>query len=344
VSLAGQPVKRLIRPFRVAPSIPVPERPVVPALESRRLNLPATPFDLPGDNTDGADILQPLLRRAGRAVVQYVESAALVVGEEHYVQETYRRVMRDGSINTRLGAVPILTPERENVQKTQIVSEFILVQTPEALADGLPWMEFRDVASVDGKAVRDRDERLARLFLNRAADTIGRARAMAAESARFNMALAQGTLNLPGLALLALHPLNQGRFAFKDVTAQAAFGAPQTIEVSFVEIRRPTLARSQDGRDSAMEGRVWINPANGSVVKTMLRAGTGGASSEVTAVYRRNAKTGLILVAEMFERAYDQVSEMNVDGHATYGNYRRFETSGRIVDVPTGEIPAPDVK
>ena len=46
------------------------------------------------------------------------------------------------------------------------------------------WVVFRDVFEVDGKAQRDRDERLMKLFLKPDADTFRQAQRIAEESAR----------------------------------------------------------------------------------------------------------------------------------------------------------------
>jgi hypothetical protein len=49
------------------------------------------------------------------------------------------------------------------------------------------WVEFRDVFEVDGKPVRDRDQRIVNLFMRPTNGAIAQGRRIADESARFNI-------------------------------------------------------------------------------------------------------------------------------------------------------------
>lgn len=94
-----------------------------------------------------------LLAKASVYVQQFVEQFSNVVAEETLVQET-------------------TNPRR----KRTLRSDFLLVRFP-----GEPqWLVFRDVAEVDGKPVRDKEERLTTLFLEPAADAVCRGREMQA--------------------------------------------------------------------------------------------------------------------------------------------------------------------
>ena len=78
-------------------------------------------------------------------------------------------------------------------------SDFLLVKSPET--DAL--VPFRDVIEVDGVAVRDREARLAKLFLNAtptsADDTMARAERIREEGARYNLGNMRSTLGNPVL-------------------------------------------------------------------------------------------------------------------------------------------------
>ena len=95
-------------------------------------------------------------------------------------------------------------------------------------------------------------------------------------------------------------------------------------------------------------GTVWIGRADGSVVRTSLTV--RDAATNTTAVldvdYRLDAKLGLKVPVRMSETYEQQVilnvaprgSPQNLSARreriecvATYSNYRRFETSGRLV-------------
>lgn len=294
------------------------------------------------NRTDRANSLPVLLRRAGEAVVQFVEAATLVVGEERYDEESYRRLLVDRMASSAwLGTEAVMTPEHVGTERRRFVSEVVLVQTPDSQETGVPWMEFRDLVSVDGKAIRGSDGRLRRLFSPRSTNSISTARALTAES-RIAIAPVRGTLNLPGLALLALHPLNQGRFAFKlGPDAESGDWAP--VELQFAETSRPTLARNLDGSDNPMNGRVWLDARDGRAVKTALSVRGPTAWVDITTTYRRDAKTRLNLPVEMSEEAYDAETDVTVQGRARYRNYRLFETSGRSVGVPIPNVPAPGI-
>ena len=67
--------------------------------------------------------------------------------------------------------------------ETVLVSDFLLVQVP-----GEGWLPFRDVFERDGKQVRDREERLAALFLKGSSrSAFEQARAIMDEGARYNI-------------------------------------------------------------------------------------------------------------------------------------------------------------
>ena len=78
------------------------------------------------------------------------------------------------------------------------------------------WQPFRDVFEVDHIPIRDREQRLAKLFLGNKTDseTQERARAIADESARYNLGAVQRTINNPVFALMFLQPDAREHFKF----------------------------------------------------------------------------------------------------------------------------------
>ena len=82
---------------------------------------------------------EELLGRATAYVQYFVNQFANVVAEERYTQET-------------------TSPHRRRVLR----SDILMVMFPGATE----WLVFRDVAEVDGKPVRDREERLTKLFVD----------------------------------------------------------------------------------------------------------------------------------------------------------------------------------
>ena len=78
-------------------------------------------------------------------------------------------------------------------------SDFLLVRPPGAER----FVEFRDVFEVDGRPVRDRQDRLTRLFLDTSANT-DRIRAIIEDSARYNIGNIPRNVNTPMLPLVFL--------------------------------------------------------------------------------------------------------------------------------------------
>ncbi|MGE5198167.1 MAG: hypothetical protein ACM3H9_00910, partial [Rhodospirillaceae bacterium] len=100
-----------------------------------------------------------------------------------------------------------LVAEEEYLQSSRgknvrLRSDYLLVR-PEKSPD---WISFRDVFEVDGVPVRDRDDRLKRLFLAPGVDTETQLLAIVMESARYNIGAVERRLNVPLFLLRFLAP------------------------------------------------------------------------------------------------------------------------------------------
>ena len=278
---------------------------------------PAPPPVVPA--TPVAADLAPLLARAGRYVVEYGKAFSEVVAEENYRQEYLgqRRFSR---------------------------ADLVFVTLPGAL----PWATFRDVYEVDGHQVRDRTARLEKLFLASSADAAAtRAGAILTESSRFNLGPVLRSVNIPTLALLFLHPDNQGRFTFERKGRGKVQGS-EAVEVALTERVRPTLVNDGAGGDAPVQGRIWIEPDTGAVLRTDVEYDIASKESpqrtqaRVVTEYRREAKLGILVPLEMRERYSlpiqatrgfqifddrrdkDSQSHLIIEALAQYGAYRRF--------------------
>ena len=178
--------------------------------------------------TTGEPGLAEVLARAGRYVVGYEQALSMVTAEEEYVQRL--RVAAGGPVRD------------QRILRSDVV--FVRVE-----GTALPWFLFRDVYEVDGHAVRDRQARLEKLFLQAPADALARAQAIADEGARFNLGRGTRNLNVPSLALTVLHPSVQARFAFERRGLVHVYGR-EFVEVAFRETSTPTLIR-QAARQAA---------------------------------------------------------------------------------------------
>jgi hypothetical protein len=204
------------------------------------------------------------------------------------------------------------------------------------------WVAFRDVFEVDGKAVRDREERLTRILQNVTADSLEQARKIAVESARYNLdpdtTRIDRTINVPMTALLFLRSANQDRSTFRLGKPERVNGI-DCVTLQFTERTQPRLIRTSD--DAPGQGTVWIDLANGGrIVKTELSMDSGGtrmpAVRSRTAVgYARVDKLDLWVPVVMDETYEVTATRQTVTGHATYSDFREFKvaTSTDIKDI-----------
>ena len=188
--------------------------------------------------------LKDVMRRVGAYVASYGETASVIVATERYVQEA------SGS------------DTRETARRL-LLSDFAIVKSDPAVG----WQGFRDVLEVDGTAVSDRRERLARVLIE-GGERDGEARRISDESARYNIGRILRNFNVPTTVLFFFTPANRDRFGFSRKRA----GDDGVWEIEFKERSRPTLIRSPEGNSVPSRGTLWVRAADGTVVRTLLRA------------------------------------------------------------------------
>jgi hypothetical protein len=256
--------------------------------------------------------LKDVVRRMGAYVEAYGEKASIVVATERYTQDV--NSSRVGGSGHRI-----------------LVSDFAIVKV-----EGIRgWMGFRDVVEVDGRKVENREERLVQSLMS-ASPSYDEARRISDESARFNIGPVLRNFNVPTAALFFFKADNLDRFKF----SRKKGGTGSAWEIAFRETARPTMIRTPEGRPVPTEGSVWVNPADGTVLRTRIRmsdfgspgASTARGSAEVDVTYQRVAAVDMWLPATMAETydgtrfsAWDRIT-----GRADYSDYRQFQTSVRI--------------
>jgi VWFA-related protein len=206
----------------------------------------------------------------------------------------------------------------------------------------LGWVAFRDVFEVDGKAVRDREERLSRILQNVTPDSLDQARKIAVESARYNLdpetTRIDRTINVPMTALLFLRGANQSRSAFR-LGKPERVGGVDCVTLQFTERSEPRLIQTRD--DAPAQGTVWIDMVNGGrIVKTELSMVSGGilnmaVHSRTAVTYSRVDKLDLWVPVVMDEKYEVIATHQTVTGHATYLDFREFKvaTSTDVKDI-----------
>jgi len=249
--------------------------------------------------------LDELLARAGDYLEQYGDPSNGLLLEEKYAQHAYDTLARMRELKSELLILPDAT-------------------------EG--WLEFRDVLTVDGKAVADRQDRLQQLFSGTESDPRAVGRRIADEGARYNLngsAEVKRTLNHPMVPLLYLRAANQPRSEF----ALEGNAGRDGQHVTFTEVRTPALIGTAG--DQTATGEFWIDPATGRVRSAVLRVVSRSARATVTATirvrYKDDPKIGLMVPDGMEEhyavRDTRGATVETIDATAWYSKPRQFKAS-----------------
>ena len=154
-------------------------------------------------------------------------------------------------------------------------------------------------------------------------------------SAKFNIGAVRRTVNNPAVVLEVLAPRHHHRFRFSK-NGEEQIGAIQAWVVRIFEETRPTIVRSSRGLDEPIEGRLWIDPNTGTLLRASLRFLIGFTPREwldLDVTFEREPKLEMWVPARMREThelsigyRYPQI------GEATYTDYRQFAVQSRILD------------
>ena len=252
-----------------------------------------------------------ILARAGRYVVEFERDFALLISDEHTEQ--------------RLSGESVNGPR---VRTTH--SEMLFMWVPERWS----WLTVRNVLNVDGRAIADSQDRLNRALANIGSSRLTHLRALRELSSRFNLGSIFRTINDPTLALLFLDPSYQPRFNF-TLKGQERLNGVDTWKLGFVDQQRPTVIQDNNS-DLVATGSIWVGVSDGAVVRTdlVVTIPLKDTIASVLVDYKRNARLEMWVPARMLE-GYTQWGSRRVVEHiesvADYSNFRRFETSSRLV-------------
>jgi hypothetical protein len=257
-----------------------------------------------------------VLSRAGTYVTSFQRQLSGIVAEETYVQD-----VRDApSIGAR--------SQMHAGPTHRVLKSDLLLVKPEK-ADR--WIQFRDVFEVDGQPIRDRSERLIKLFVEPSSSTAAQVEQIAAESSRYNIGNVLRNINVPVFALLILDPAHQDRFKF----TRADPGAPTIARdltvpdriwvIRYQEVGRGTLISTTFKRDLPSRGRFWIEPETGRVLLSELIAEDTALAGSVVVKYQPDVVSDLLVPVAMRERYVERRNNTRIDGAATYGKFRQFQ-------------------
>lgn len=279
--------------------------------------------------------LEAVLNRAGWYLDYFVDEFENVVAEENYIQDSSQSLPTISPASGGRGAIapPPIASDMLRARHRDLRSDFLLVKSPDTLA----LVPFRDVIQVDGIMVRDREARLAKLFLTDSADAMDRAERIREEGARYNLGNMRSTLGNPVLALGVLQQTYQPRFRFTLAKEDRAFGRGVAV-VEYKETRSPAMIRGEAGRDLPAHGRLWIDVATGRVLKTELQVEQPQVRAIVTTTFQTEEKSGIAVPLEMREQ-YTFPNGNRVNTVASYGSFRRFDVSAaEDIQTPTATV------
>jgi hypothetical protein len=259
-----------------------------------------------------------VLSTAMRYAMSYEQRFALLAAEETSVQEIQRPPNPGDNLSRNNPGGGMRAGGAINIQT--IKSDYLLVQLG---GDGEGFMPFRDAYEAKGRKLRERDDRLLKLFTGNDKQRFEKAVKYSEDAAKHNLGNVARTINIPLLAMMFLHPRVNERFEFTD-------GGEETIngrilrKALYREVARPTLIKTTRGRDLALTGQLWIDPFTGTVVKTELNAADPIVRCQVTVTFRRDEALDLWVPEKMEEyyKAYSAVDDILAT--ATYTNFRRI--------------------
>ena len=259
-----------------------------------------------------------VMSRAADYVARYQAQLRGLVAEEHY-----RQNLMSMASGRNLGAGARARQTREG---RELKSDLLLVKT----GDENFWMQFRDVFEVDRNPVRDRDQRLYKLFVEAKADARTQAETIQQESSRYNLGPLMRTINVPILALLFLERNVQPVVTFRQGKAgnvkrfEGLADADAIWMIEYREEQKGTMVKGVNNKDIPSHGRIWLDSTNGRVLQTELISEDTDLRADITVFYKTEPGLDLLVPGEMREVYLIRRNETRIDGRATYGRFRQF--------------------
>jgi hypothetical protein len=249
--------------------------------------------------------LDAVLQRVGDYTAFFVSQFSNVVAEEQYRRETERQGYRP-----------------------RYRSDFLLVRYP---GEQQIWMTFRDVREIDGRQVRNADDRLLKLFASPFENAVQRANDIHRETSRYF-----GAWSNPILALSFVQRHYQPRFRFSLGGRNRDLG-PRVVELKYREVVEPTILQQPNYMRPNLHssGSVWLDEDTARIVKTRLVIGVAPRNTIVETTFKADEALQINVPVELRE-SYFVASGGEAKGVATYGAFRRFQvqTSEQIEVAP----------
>jgi hypothetical protein len=220
-------------------------------------------------------------------------------------------------------------------ERQALRSDFIFLRLP----GNRSWLGLRDTYLVDGKPTRARAPRVQQLLSAGEDAAVAEAIRIATENGRYTSGPMFRTINVPTHVLDLLQPGYRSRFRFRK-SGEESIAGRRLWKIAFNETVRPTLMSTTTDEDVLARGIVWLDPASGAVIRTQLDtdepnpADPDATMARIVVSYGIDPKLGFLVPQEMTERFAGPLSpfrSFELTTRARYTNFRRFETSGRLI-------------
>ena len=251
--------------------------------------------------------LDAVLERLDDYLDQYETQLSAVVADEELIQETGGRMFR--RINQRLR------------------SEIAFLRLP----GGLEWMGFRRVRSINGKPLTS-TKTLAEVLAITSSDALQQASILVDESAKYNLGNPR-TTNMPNLPLELLSRKYRHRYEVNH-QGRANVRGHATDEIELIEIGEQPIVHNE-GRQMKTRVRAWIDSRSGALWRAEVEMRVPRDSRNPTWLrvdFALDNALQIMVPVTMRER-FNSIADTGTS-LATYTNFRRFQTSARIVPQP----------
>jgi len=245
-----------------------------------------------------------VLKRLDGYLEKYETELSAVVADERLFQETEGRYL--------------------SKQRRRLDSDVAFVRLP----GNLEWLGFRSVTMIDGKPLAG-SQALAELLASNTADAMAQAKLLVESSSRHNLGNPR-TVNIPNLPLELLSRRYRHRFDIRhDGRTKVNRHAVEVL--AMIEIGPPPIVYN-GGYTLQSRVRVWIDSETGALWRadvSLRERNEPQASSRIRVEFAENRALGILVPIEMREDF--PIGNGRGRGVATYTNFRRFQTSARIV-------------
>jgi hypothetical protein len=248
-----------------------------------------------------------VLDRLDAYLEAYESELSTVVADEELIQET------DGRLTRR--------------QSQRLNSEIAFIRLP----GDREWLGFRHVRVVNGKPLTG-VKPLAELLAGTTADTLQQTSLLVNESAKYNLGNPR-TINMPNLPLELLSRKYRHRYDVRH-KGRSRLRDHAVDEVELTELDGAPIVYNE-GRQIQSRVNAWIDSGAGTLWRAEVTLRILGDNRNPTwlRVEFATDKALKMVVPVMMRERFNSIADTGTS-LATYTNFRRFQTSARIVPQP----------